>query len=704
MYEERDKQDGVPVALAQGVNLATVLQVASSSPTTKSAGSIGIPAPLAGEPGAFSSLLDGLVNRREAALFAGLMEEPPLAVTSSNASLISARAKGKDAKNAENNSTGKKDELKPNLVSVPAGEPPLPIIKPPIIFRATAWETYPQDPPSSEPEADGAANGRSDAAVSSATSSLTATSIPAGKEPAPAARIAFGLQLTAPNRETEAPEGAAPGSKINNSKSEHAEADLPSLISRAGVTADIEQTNTNQADSNRSSPSNSKPVLSVANSGTGPANLPGSVRPPGSDGGDQTAEKAEQAPASWPTRTAARLPVGHGTALPPPTPSADPVKQQDVQESDSDATLAPAPSSSTAPASNLPELLSDPQVAGLQAPDPQKPPEQAGRQNTVPGKASSSTLIDYSDAAPTRIAGADWIASLQPQQGPRSADDSSNGGPVSNGRRDLPDPSGNESRGNSSTPEIQPAGGPATRMGRLGATPLQAPSSRATPASGAPSPAATSEAGKSPTSQPASSQATPLATSSQANSSQPLPGTSVQPVPGPAMLSPAMTHDAIEPPTTSSQTATSAIEPEVNTAPKPPAARQISLQLTGDDSTKVNVDFSERAGKVQVAVRTADPDLTKSMRTDLGDLVERLESKGFKTEAWVPASSRHVPAAAPEQSGSSNGQTNPRHSGSAMGQRQGRQGQNGSNQRQQARWAAQLEQTLSGEETRTTSE
>jgi hypothetical protein len=147
-----------------------------------------------------------------------------------------------------------------------------------------------------------------------------------------------------------------------------------------------------------------------------------------------------------------------------------------------------------------------------------------------------------------------------------------------------------------------------------------------------------------------------------------------------------------------------AIEPEVNAAPKPPAATQISLQLTGEGSTKVNVDLSERAGKVQVAVRTADPDLTKSMRTDLGDLVERLESKGFKTEAFVPESSRHTLAAAPEQSGSTNSQSSPRHFGSGTGQRQGRQGQNGSNQRQQARWTAQMEETLSTEEMRTTNE
>jgi hypothetical protein len=128
------------------------------------------------------------------------------------------------------------------------------------------------------------------------------------------------------------------------------------------------------------------------------------------------------------------------------------------------------------------------------------------------------------------------------------------------------------------------------------------------------------------------------------------------------------------------------------------------LKLTGDDSSKVTVDLSERAGKVQVSVRTADPELAKSLRGDLGDLVGRLEGKGFKTEAWVPTASRHTPAAAPEQSGSSNSQGGERHTGSGTDQRQGRQGQNGSNPRQQARWKTQLEETLSTEETRTNNE
>ena len=141
-------------------------------------------------------------------------------------------------------------------------------------------------------------------------------------------------------------------------------------------------------------------------------------------------------------------------------------------------------------------------------------------------------------------------------------------------------------------------------------------------------------------------------------------------------------------------------EPEINTVSQPQPARQISLKLTGADSAKVDVELTERAGKVLVAVRTPDRELAKSLQTDLGDLVGRLENKGFKTEAWVPTASRHTPAAAPEQSNSATSHGDPRQAGSGSGQRQGRQGQNGSNQRQQARWMEHVEETLSAQETR----
>jgi hypothetical protein len=668
--------------------------------------------------GAFSSLLDGLVNKREDSLLAGLIEEPPLAFTSSNSSPVSARAKGKDTKNAENDGgTRIKEESKTNSVSVQVTEaPPLPIIKPPILFRAATRENYSQDRETSQTgeQADEAANGQPDAAVISTTlSPLPATSVPSGNEPAPTARIAFGLHLTASNQETDIAAAGASEFKLNGATSKSAETDLSSPISAARVTVD-----TNHVDTK----SNSSPILNVRNDAEppvldlplssqrapSPPNVPEPVRSLGSgDGRDDNAENAEPESETslWPGLSAAWLASGHAMAASPTALSVDPVKQQDAPGSDRDAKLAAVPFSSAAGVSNLSGSLTDTQAVVLQR-------NEAGQQNVL-GNTSPRTPADNSDATPTRTPATDWIACLRAQQEQKAVDEAGAGGPVSNGsvsngsvsnmlgsqtdaRRDLSEPSGNESRGDANGAQ-QAAGGPNTRMGRSAGTPPQATSTRTTPAGSAASPSATSPT--SLTSTATSSQPKPQATASEATSLQ---GTLVQAVPNAITLSQAISPQATPSETTASQTAMTAIEPEVNTAPKLPAATQISLQLTGEDSTKVNVDLSERAGKVLVAVRTADPDLTKSMRTDLGDLVERLESKGFKAEAWVPASSRHMPPAAPDQSGSANNQSGPRHSGSGMGQRQGRQGQNGSNQRQQARWTAQLEETLSTEETRTT--
>jgi hypothetical protein len=495
----------------------------------------------------------------------------------------------------------------------------------------------------------------------------------------------------------------------NSPVSESAETDLRSPSSADRVTVNTNQVDTNQVDTNRGAPINSIPVLNVRNDAEPPmldvplsphrALSPTNVPEPNAENA-----KPESETSLWPGFSGARLASGDEIAGPQTTSSAGAAKQQDGRGSDSPVKLASVPFSSAARVSNLSESSTDLQGEGLQ--------------NT-----SSSKPADRNDVTPTRASAADWIASLRAQQEQEAVDEAGDGGPVFSGpvfsgpvfsgpvssgpvssmlasqteaRRDLPEASSNESRGNANTVEIQQAEGPSTRAGRSAGAPPQPTSNRTTPAG-----AASTAAAASPTSPGTSSPALPQATSSQA---MPLQETSVQAVPNPLTLSQPISPQATPSETTASQTAMTAIEPEINAAPKPPAATQISLQLTGEDSTKVNVDLSERAGKVQVAVRTADPDLTKSMRTDLGELVERLESKGFKTEVFVPISSGHMPAAAPEQSGSANSQSSPRHFGSGTGQRQGRQGHNGSNQRQQARWTAQMEETLSTEETRTTNE
>ncbi len=84
-------------------------------------------------------------------------------------------------------------------------------------------------------------------------------------------------------------------------------------------------------------------------------------------------------------------------------------------------------------------------------------------------------------------------------------------------------------------------------------------------------------------------------------------------------------------------------ESEATSAVPAQPIREISFRLAAD-SANVDVQVAQRAGKVQVAVRTTDQDLAKSLQTNLGELVGRLEDKGFRTEAWTPAAAQHQSA------------------------------------------------------------
>ena len=133
------------------------------------------------------------------------------------------------------------------------------------------------------------------------------------------------------------------------------------------------------------------------------------------------------------------------------------------------------------------------------------------------------------------------------------------------------------------------------------------------------------------------------------------------------------------------------VEAEINAPTQAQPARQISLKLTGPGSAKVDVELSDRRGTVQVAVRTADRELAKTLQGDLGDLVGRLENKGYKTEAWIPGDSHLSEASEGAQSGA--GQGHPEQSGARDQQQSERQDPGGSNHRREGRWARMLEES-----------
>ena len=128
---------------------------------------------------------------------------------------------------------------------------------------------------------------------------------------------------------------------------------------------------------------------------------------------------------------------------------------------------------------------------------------------------------------------------------------------------------------------------------------------------------------------------------------------------------------------------------DVTSASHPPQTKEISLRVPGADST-IDLKLTDNAGKIQVSVRSTDPELARSIQSNLGDLVGQLEKKGFETETWVPA--EHGAAAAAnepsnEHTGSGNSQ---KHAGSG-GQQPGEGRQQGQGQGQRPKWLDELE-------------
>lgn len=122
-------------------------------------------------------------------------------------------------------------------------------------------------------------------------------------------------------------------------------------------------------------------------------------------------------------------------------------------------------------------------------------------------------------------------------------------------------------------------------------------------------------------------------------------------------------------------------------------AKEISIRLTSTESTPVDIKLVDREGSVRVAVRTADPDLTRNLQSGLSDLVHRLEHKGFEAEVWSPTANSGIalnPGATSNGDGSASerGTKDPRE-----GMQQGNSEQQ-NNGRNRPKWVAELEERL----------
>jgi len=111
------------------------------------------------------------------------------------------------------------------------------------------------------------------------------------------------------------------------------------------------------------------------------------------------------------------------------------------------------------------------------------------------------------------------------------------------------------------------------------------------------------------------------------------------PVASNAVAAPAQSAKSSQSPVPASAGSSAASAAELAAAPKPAAsgaAREIRLELRDADA-RVDVRLVERAGTVQVDVRTADGHLASSLRDDLPALAARLEQSGLRAETWHDA-------------------------------------------------------------------
>jgi hypothetical protein len=648
VYEERQGQDGVRVALPGDVNVAGVSQVQPSSSSAQHAGSASIfssPAP-AGGLGAFLSLLGDVIAKGQALPLAGLLEQQAVDLAGTNGASVARKPKGKDAKGGEKNANEEKsDEAKSKVALVQiAPEHPQAIIKPLlIIFGAATAQPQAESTTTSHsglhPD-EASQAGEATLSVSIPVSSRASAPQAAVNEPVPTGQIAFGLRLTPSTPETKVT------ARSSGSQTQTSPLERPSPPATTGEILNVDK---------------GSPQISALHA--------------------IDAEKPQLNP---------ELPVH----VPDPSLTANPAQSRVETESEA----KPAAEASPVLFSDTGRVAARPQVAS----SPAGPIEQVRAGQMVPAAARlvlgsnrdailapdktsevAASRESASEPAPNLRSITATIGGREAVSETASAQQSTTPGVVGNNAT---------SENNSmvaNADDREAAAGHAPIPERVVSPKPQQPKPTQESDNGEPAPKVIRP-------QAGEKQDAAVANRNAGQGNQRAPESQAQPMQGPKMLDTRTERSAADP----TQTTKVATEPEINTAARPQPARQISLKLTGADSAKVDVELTNKAGKVQVAVRTSDQELAKSLQTDLGDLVGRLENKGFKTEAWVPTASRHSSAAVVEQSSSANSQGDSRHSGSGSGQQQGRQGQNGSNQRQQARWKAHLEETLSVQETR----
>jgi len=173
----------------------------------------------------------------------------------------------------------------------------------------------------------------------------------------------------------------------------------------------------------------------------------------------------------------------------------------------------------------------------------------------------------------------------------------------------------------------------------------------------------------------------------------PLPAAALPVAEKPAVASPSVpeAHTATPQHTISAELAQLSETPEAK--PLQPL-KQLSIQMGQEPQQRVELRVVERAGELQVAVRTANPEVAQGLRQGISDLVGQLEQSGYHADAWRPGAAAGATQMAAEKPQTQAGPQN-NNSQSQSGSQQDRQ-QGNQNPSRRPQWVEELETTSAG--------
>jgi len=166
------------------------------------------------------------------------------------------------------------------------------------------------------------------------------------------------------------------------------------------------------------------------------------------------------------------------------------------------------------------------------------------------------------------------------------------------------------------------------------------------------------------------------------------------PAAAPVVLSPASqatTQTATASPASAAVTSTAQAAP-VAEPPTMPVVRPHAIDLRVGDPANGQVDLriSQRAGDVEVTVRTPDANLAQSLRQHLPELSDRLSQGGIHSDVWQPASAQASAGDTSSHSESEGGQQWQREQSDSQRQRQDQEQANSQQDPEQQRQSSWL--------------